>query len=87
MRRCERCGRNYYYDHCPYCELMSGQGSDKKAIRFSGQGYFWVVIILMGFIAVVMNPSSIIPLAGMAGLTWIVWRLGGQIQKNRHRKR
>jgi len=87
MRRCERCGRIYYYDNCPYCELTSEQGSGKKNLSFSGQGYFWIIIIIMGFIAAVMNPSSIIPLLGIASLTWIVWRLGDQIQKKRQRKR
>ncbi|HOP72180.1 hypothetical protein [Thermoclostridium caenicola] len=87
MRRCEHCGRNYYYDNCPYCELMSGQESGRKAAFLSGQGYFWIVIIIMGFIAAVINPSSIIPLAGVAGLIWVVSRLGSQSRKNRQRKR
>lgn len=77
MHRCERCGRHYYYDSCPYCQLTSDK-SGKKTPAQSGSGYFWIIILLIGIIAVIMNPASVLPLAGMVGLVWAVSRLGAR---------
>lgn len=76
MRRCERCGRYYYFDSCPYCELTSEHGPGKKTLAYSG--YFWIVILFIGIIGAIMDPSSIIPVAGMLSLIWVISRLGAK---------
>lgn len=86
MRRCERCGRNYYYDSCPYCELTSEDQPGKKGGAMGGRGYFWIVIIILGFIAAILDPPSIIPVMGIAGVIWAISRIGAQRLGKKHRK-
>ncbi|HOQ76105.1 MAG TPA: hypothetical protein PK369_05990 [Thermoclostridium sp.] len=81
MRRCERCGRIIYYDSCQYCGLTSGNGSGRKAPAPAGFAYFWIVIIILGVIAFVMDPKSVIPVAGIGFVIWAMSRLGRKNKK------
>jgi len=78
MRRCERCGRFIYYDSCQYCNITLGQGSGKKAPAPAGFAYFWIVIVIIGFIAFVLDPRSVIPVAGIACVIWAISRIGAR---------
>lgn len=84
MRRCERCGRYIYYDYCPYCELTPDKNAGRRTPVPAGSTAFWIVLIIVGVIAFVINPPSVIPVAGMAGIIWALTRFGGQKRKNRN---
>lgn len=51
-----------------------------------GRGYFWIVIIILGFIAAILDPPSIIPVMGIAGVIWAISRIGAQSLGKKHRK-
>ncbi|NLW01721.1 MAG: hypothetical protein GX027_00450 [Clostridiaceae bacterium] len=84
MRRCERCGRHSYYDSCQYCGLKSGNG--KKAPAPAGFAYFWIVIVIFGIIAFIMNPESVIPVVGIGCFIWAMTRLGAQRLGKKNKK-